>query len=468
LETNELMIQSLPDIFPKIKNAYIVGGSVRDVLRGQSPTDYDIAVFTDPGKFAEMITASQKGRIVEIGKPGKMVTRVILKEFIVDIVSGAGSNIHEDLKKRDFTINAMACDLSTGEVIDCVDGMKDLKNKTIRMVSEDAFIKDPVRMVRAFRLGASLGFEIESLTASAIKNNTKHIKHSAGERIRSELLKILRTSNASTFISKMADARLLFEIIPELTALKECRQNNHHQYDVFDHTMKALQYLEAIIDENTHFMPENRDLLDPFINSKKGALLKFAILLHDIGKPTAKTKDEKSRIKFHGHESISADMAASICRRLRFSSYETEYVNFIIKSHLWPLSLYISSQNKTLKNKWINRFFMKCKDNTLDLLLHAIADFKGKDSDNSEKSRIFEAFAKDIIQSFFMEFMPKTQKPPLITGDDLVKELGLTPSPVFKTLLDKAEEARISNEINTKEEALHLVKTLLENRDHLQ
>ena len=458
------MIQPISNIFPKTKDAYIVGGSVRDLVRGQTPIDYDIAVFTDPKKFAEMIAAGQKGHIIDIGKPGKMVTRVIFKDLTVDIVCAAGSTIIEDLKKRDFTINAMALDLFSGEIIDCVNGIKDIENKTIRMVSADAFIKDPVRMIRAFRIGASLGFEIEPLTVSAIKNSAKHITNSAGERIRVEFLKILATSKAFPFISKMADTQVLFEIIPELTALKECHQNRYHHYDVFDHTMKSLQYLELLLDENSSFMLENRHIFDPFENTKKRALLKFAILLHDIGKPASKTRDEKSKIKFHGHESISADMAATICRRLRFSAHETEYVNFIIKNHLWPLSLYISKQNKTLEQKWLNRFFMKCKDYSLDLLLHAIADFKGKDSEDSERSRLFEAFAVNIIQSYFMEFKPKSRKPPLLTGDDLIRDLDLTPSPVFKTILDKVEESKICNKINTKEEALHLAKTILKNR----
>lgn len=457
------MIQPIPKIFPKTKDAYIVGGSVRDLIRGQSPMDYDIAVFTDPRTFAERIVANQKGRIVEIGKQGKMVTRVILKDLLIDIVPAGGSTITEDLKKRDFTINAMAVDLHSGEVIDCVNGINDLEKKTIRMVSANAFRNDPLRMVRAFRLGASLDFEIDPLTASAIKKNANRITHSAGERIRVELLKLLLTPRAFSFISKMADAQILFEIIPELTALKECHQNRYHHYDVFDHTMKALQYFEALLDTTSGFMPENPDVLDPFIHTQKGALLKFAILLHDIGKPAAKTRDEKSKIKFHGHESISADMAAIICRRLRFSTNETEYVNFIIKNHLLPLSLYISHQNKTLTQKGINRFFMKCGNHTLDLLLHAIADFKGKDGEDIEKSRIFEAFAIEIIHSFFIDFKPKSIKPPLITGDDLIKELGLTPSPEFKTLLYKIEEARILNKINTKKEALTFAKILLKN-----
>ncbi len=438
-----------------------MGGSVRDLILGQSPTDYDIAVFSDPGKYAEMIAANHKGRIVKIGKPGKMITRVILNDLTADIVSGAGSTIKDDLKKRDFTINAMAVDLSTGEVIDCVGGLNDLNDRTIRMVSADAFIEDPVRMVRAFRFGASLGFEIELLTASAIKNNANRIQCTAGERIRVELLKLLITSNAFSFISKMAEFQILFEIIPELMALKQCLQNRYHHYDVFDHTMKALQCLELLLDENSGFITEHRHILHPFIHTEKSALLKFAILLHDIGKPAAKTRDEKSTIKFHGHESISADMAAAICRRLRFSVQETEYVKFIIKNHLRPLSLYISHQNNKLKQKQINRFFMKCRDNSLDILLHAIADFKGKEKEDSEGGRLFETFAINIIRSYFIDFKPKSQESPLMTGDDLIAGLGLTPSPVFKIILNKVEEARISNEIKTKEEAFILAKTML-------
>jgi tRNA nucleotidyltransferase/poly(A) polymerase len=454
---------NVPDIFPKTTNSYIVGGSVRDLILGQSPTDYDIAVLANPGKFVNMLTTGQKSRIVDIGKPGKMTTRVILNDITVDVVLLSGSTIQEDLTKRDFTINAMAFDLSTKAVIDCVGGMKDLKDKTVRMVSKDAFANDPIRMVRAFRLSAALGFDIEPNTLSSIEDNATLIEHTAPERIRIELLKMLLSKKSFPHLLKMADAQLLFEIIPELSALKNCHQNKFHEYDVFEHTMKAFQCLESLLDKNGTFMPNNRNVLSPLVHTEKGALLKFAMLLHDIGKPKAKTTDNTSRVRFRGHESISADMATSICKRLRFSSHETEYVKFIIKSHLWPLSLYISHQDNTLKEKQVNRFFMKSKENTLDLLLHAIADFKGKNSENNGQSDPFETFATNIIRSFFMEFKPKTKKPALITGDDLIRLLGLTPSPLFKTILERAEEARISNKINTKDEALDLAKKIIKN-----
>lgn len=457
---------NVPDIFPKTTNAYIVGGSVRDLILGQSPTDYDITVFPDPGDFVNMLTASRNGRVVDIGKPGKMITRVILDDVTVDVVSGTGLTIQNDLAQRDFTINAMAFDLATKELIDDVGGLNDLKNKTLRMVSKDAFADDPVRMVRAFRLAAALDFEIESNTLSSIKNNASRINRTAAERIRAELLKMLLSRKSFPHLLKMADTQLLFEIIPELSALKHCEQNTFHQYDVFEHSMKAFQYLESLVGEHSDFMPNHRNFLSPLIRTEKGALLKFAILLHDIGKPKAKIKDDTSRVTFRGHESISADMAVAICNRLRFSTHETDYIKFIIQSHLWPLSLYISYQKNGLNQKQVNRFFMKCKENAFDLLMHAIADFKGKNSEDNGRSDQFETFATNIIHSFFMEFKPKTNKPALITGHDLIHTLGLSPSPIFKTILDKIEEARISNEINTKEEALDLAKKIIENVEY--
>jgi len=455
------MIPSLPDVFPKIKGAYIVGGSVRDLIMGRSPADYDIVVSMDPEKYANIITCRHNGSVVNIGKSGYRITRVVLDSIMIDIAPLTGMGIEDDLKKRDFTINAMAYDLQSGKIIDCMAGMRDITAKTIRMVSESALKNDPVRLLRAFRLGASLVFDIEPLTLSAIKRNAGKISRTAGERLRTEILKLLQTSRSYPFLLQMADTGLLFKILPELIPLKNCRQNRYHRYDVFDHTLNAFNHLEYML-ENIHFYMPKLSKKHSYMDDEHKPLLKFAMLLHDIGKPAARSEDKNAKkIKFHGHESIGAGMAENICRRLRFSIRETAYVVFIIKNHLRPLFLYKAWRDKTTSSKILTRFFMKCRDNIIDLLLHAIADFKGKEEDNGERSQLFEAFAMDVIDLFFMKFRPKIQQAPLITGKDLIKDLGLSPSPLFKTILDITEEARISGTIKTKQEALDLAAKIL-------
>ena len=447
---------------PKTKGAYIVGGSVRDLLLGKLPADYDIAVIENPKPFAEKIAEKTSGRLVELGKPGQMLFRVVSKNYVYDISPIAGASIEDDLLKRDFTINALAWDLSSKRVIDCVDGQKDIADRKIRMVSKTVFQKDPIRLIRAYRISATFDFNIEPQTNAAIKDNAELLQTSAGERIRSELFKILAASNSYYFLSQMAKTGVLQAIFPELTDLQTCFQNRYHLFDVFKHTMKAYSHLETILNDCHNFLPEANGQFKPCTDTFKGALLKCSILLHDIGKPSAKTTDSKGNIHFYGHGKKSADMAKNIVHRLRFSNHEASYIDFIIRNHIRPLFLFIAHQNKTITQKGITRFFLKCGKYAPDLLIHTMADIKGKGNKNDERNEAFINFAKEMVKYYFSYFQPEKSKPSLITGRDLISDFALTPSPLFKKILRRVEEARILKKINNKDEAMALVKKILE------
>ncbi len=438
-------------IIPKIQGAYIVGGSIRDIILGRTPFDYDIAVFGNPEKFAKKIALKKSDHIIKLGKNDRKIIRVISDNKIFDISSANGNTIEEDLFNRDFTINAMAYSLSSEKIIDCTGGMKDIADKKIRMVSDTAFEKDPVRLIRAYRIGASLDFEIDINTVSAIRKNAKFIKNSAGERIRSEFLKILQTSKSHHYISQMADTGLLFAIFPELGNLRGCTQNKFHQYDVLEHTMKAFKHLENIF---------NNKIIHR-VDMNTASLLKFAILFHDTGKPLAKKVDGKGNVHFYGHSKKGAEITKKISSRIKLSTKEKYFIDFIIRNHINPLHLFIAKDKGTLTNKGITRFFIKCGDNTPYLLLHSIADMKGKgDKDKKE----FIEFAKNMLSKYFSEFMPRKKNPALITGNDLINKFGQSPSPLFKIIISKIEAARLSNQINTRQEAFLLVKKILKER----
>jgi poly(A) polymerase len=448
-------------ILPKIKGAYIVGGSIRDIILGKSPFDYDIAVFGNPEKFAKKIAVKKSDHIIELGKKDCNIFRVISDDKIFDISSANGNTIEDDLFKRDFTINAMAYSLSSGKIIDCAGGMKDLADKKIRMVSDTAFEKDPVRLIRAYRIGASLNFEIEKNTVSSIIKNAKFIKNSAGERIRLEFLRILQPPESHHYISQMADTGLLFAIFPELSNLKACFQNRFHKYDVFEHTMKAFYHLEKILSNYREFIENINSRIVHSIDENTASLLKFAILLHDTGKPLVKKVDSEGNIRFYGHSKKGAEITKKISSRLKLSAKEKYFIDFIIRNHVNPLHLFIAKSKGTLTNKGITRFFIKCGDNTPCLLIHSIADMKGKGNKGKEE---FIEFAKNMILKYFSEFMPRKKMPALITGNDLINEFGLFPSPLFKKIIFKVEEARLSNQINIRQEALLLVKNILNSR----
>lgn len=459
------MIQFDSSLFPKTEGAYIVGGSVRDLLLDRSPTDYDIAVSENPEQLAKKMAATIKGRLVKMGKHGQMIFRVVSSDHIFDIASLNGESIADDLNKRDFTINAMAFDLKSGKIIDCLGGIKDLADKKIRMVSRDVFKKDPVRLIRAYRIGACLDFEIEPHTVSAIRNQSRQIQNSAAERVRTEFFKMLDSPKSHTFLSQMADTQLLTAIFPELGALKGCFQNRYHQFDVFEHTLRAYHHLETILNDVRKFLPETSIHMSEWVDESRTSWLKCAMLLHDIGKPLKRTVAPDGNAHFFGHSRKGADMALNIGKRLRFSTREKRFIDFIIRNHIKPLSLFLAHQSNTLTSKGKTRFFMKCGPDTAYLLLHAMADFMGKSDDhNKKKDMAFTSFLKGLIQAFFSDFKPRSSEPPLITGDDLIDEFGLTPSPLFKKLLNRIKEATLSNRVQNRQEALRLAKQMLNGR----
>ncbi len=458
------MIHFNSNIFFQTKGAYIIGGSIRDLLLDRIPTDYDIAVKGNPKKFAEKMAKNISGRLVKMGKPGQMIIRVVSNDNIFDITSLNGSFIEDDLKKRDFTINAMAYDLSSGEIIDCLGGLRDLADKKVRMVSADVFKKDPIRLIRAYRIGACLNFEIESQTASIIRAYAKLIQNSAGERIRYEIFKLLGTSKSYHYLSQMDDTGLLGAIFPDFDQLKGCSQNSHHLYDVFEHTMKAYHHLETILNDPAKILPDTYIQIRQYLDEEKTVLLKYAILLHDMGKPWAKTIDNRGEVHFYDHSRKSADLAQKISQKLRFSNREKRFIDFIIRNHLNPLFLFTDIQKKTLTHKRVARFFIKCGDNAPALLLHTLADIMAKRDKPNQLDKDFIWFIKEMIHHFFYGFKPRIKEPPLITGRDLIHEFGLIPSPLFKTILNLVQEAKLTNKIKSRSEALEWVRDYLKSK----
>jgi len=457
------MIPFNKNILPRLKGTYIIGGSVRDLLLGRTPTDYDIAVTGNPEQFAEKLIAKSDGHLVRLGKPGQMIIRVISGDLIFDITSLNGTSIEDNLNQRDFTINAIAYDLYSERIIDCLGGLQDLADKKVRMVSKEIFKKDPVRLIRAYRIGACLNFEIEAKTATAIKSNTQLLKNIAGERIRVELFTMIGTSTSYLYLSQMAISGLLTAIFPDLDRLKGCFQNHHHHFDGFEHTMRAYGHLETLLNDPGKILPDTSAKIHQYIHKNKPALIKCAILLHDIGKPLMKTLDSSGKCHFYGHARKSADMAQKISQRLRFSNHERQFIDGIIRNHMKPLSLFTAYDKKTLTQKGITRFYKKCGEYTPALLLSAIADTKAKQNKLNEKNKALKSFLKKMIFEYFYHYQPISDEPPLVTGRDLIHVFGLTPSPLFRKILDLVDDAKLTKTIENRSEALELIKDVLKN-----
>ena len=456
------MIHLDPKVFPKADGAFLVGGSIRDMLCGRSPVDYDVAVLGDPLEFARLIAARTKGRLVQIGKPGQMIIRIVSDSVIVDVAHAKDASIQKDLLTRDFTINAMAYDLSARQLVDPMGARQDLNDGIIRMVSEDVFKRDPVRLLRAYRIAAQFAFQIEPETTATIEENATLIGQSAAERIRDELFKMLQNAGSHPYLCQMAENDLLFAILPELARLKRCRQNQHHQFDALQHTLLAFYHLERMLKPGAPSATGAGAQLARRIAATQFPLLKFCMLMHDMGKPSTQKADRNGTLHFYGHERRGAQMAKHIGRRLKCSNHFIETIHFLVQHHARPRNLYTALHKQKATPRAVTRFFIQCGAYLPELLVMAAADTLGKATKQNRQSKAFMAFLDQLMFDFENDFRPRASEPQLITGQDLIAEFGLNPSPLFKKILDRVEEERLSRRQMTRQEAIKLVSELIE------
>lgn len=452
---------------PASPGVYIVGGTIRDMLMDKAPADFDIAAVPPCEPLAREIASKTGSRVIPIGKPGAMIYHIAAGDRSFDIAPLYGENIEDDLRRRDFTVNAMAWDVAESRLIDPHSGAADLKARQIRTISPQNLEADPIRLLRAFRLAACLSFSITTDTRAAIAARADRIQEAAGERIRDEWMKMLAVDEALPHIREMDTAGLLTAVFPELAELKHCRQNGHHEFDVFSHTLSAFSHLEALLChpemlQPERIQPENDGTAQP--TAADPVRLKLALLLHDIGKPFCRSRDGAGRIHFYRHESAGADMAAAAGRRLRLSNRHQAYITFIIRNHLRPLLLFTGHQMQRLTCKGITRFFRQSAPFTVDLLIHAIADARGKTS--GERQTAFESFCRQLIRSYLIEFLPKAAAPPLISGHDLIRQCRLSPSPLFSEILSRVETERLAGRLKSRADALQWVKNFLTGHQH--
>ncbi len=414
---------------------YFAGGSVRDILLGKIPKDYDIVTSAKPEEIEDILEHT-----IPIGKKFGVILAVKndhhfeIATFRSDAAYTDGrrpdavyfSDPKEDAFRRDFTINGMFYDPVSKQVLDFVGGQDDLKNKVLRFIGDphERIVEDNLRLLRAIRFKNELELSYASGTFEAIKNNTKLIRNVSAERIHEELTKILIGKNPGQAIREMSETGILEIILPELEELKGVKQPElyHKEGDVFEHTLESIDSL-----------PENP--------SKE---LAWAVLLHDIGKPATFSVD--SRIRFNGHAKKGAEMAAKIGKRLKFSNEMISNLQWLIKHHMMLGDML--KMKKTRQAHWIHQPLFH---ELLELLRADTLGTKPKDlSMYNELKKLSQQ--KETLR-------PKPEE--FITGKELIDEFGLKQGPQIGEILDKIHHAQMEEHIKTKEEASELVNRLL-------
>lgn len=476
-EAAAILAQLQALLAPQGIECYLVGGYVRDGLLGRASHDIDLTVAGDAVGVARRVAAACDARFVLLDETHQVARVVLLRNeerWHLDFATTRGT-IEEDLAKRDFTINAIAMDVdriepgwNEVELIDPLDGLGDIQRGIIRMADNSAFIDDPARLLRAFRLAAELDFSIDYETEATIERDREPIKDVSGERVQDELGRILETGKAAGSLRHLDQLGLLDLLLPELAPSRGVEQPKEHYWNVFDHSLETVAAVERLLVALTRegdlldslaFSPDLAEHLGKGVaggRTRRG-LIKLAALLHDVAKPQAKRIDENGRMRFLGHAQQGAIITDSIMERLRFSSREKRMVTRIIEQHLRPGHLSNADERPT--RRAIYRYFRDTADVGIDILFLSLADHlatRGPALEMDNWQEHVEMTQYMLARRFEEE---TTVSPPkLINGHDLINEFGLAPGPKIGVLLEAVREAQASGEIATKEEALHFVR----------
>jgi poly(A) polymerase len=476
------LLTELSDILTEQHSAYIVGGFVRDWLVGKQTNDIDIAVEGDALSVARELAVAVGGKYVLLDETNK-IGRVVVSgehQWHLDL-SAFVNDIEDDLARRDFSINAMAFELrglisGSSQFIDPFSGKSDLKNKLVRALNQQIFHKDSTRLLRAVRMATELGFKIDSETVKYIQRDCRLVKLVPGERIREELLKMLILPGAAHLLRYLDTLGLLIAIIPELEELKGFEQPKEHYWDVFNHSVEVVATAEFLLreskweygeDDLLKSTPWSKEISEHFneevsSGSSRRVLLKLGALLHDIAKPLTRTVDEAGRTRFLGHPREGAAIAVKVMERLRFSSKEIRLIENLVYHHLRPAQM---SNNGLATSRAVFRYFRDTENAGLDILFLALADYLAT---HGPRLDIKEWKHHNHLINFILTEHSRQEATvlpaKLIDGHDLMNAFGLKPGRLLGELLTEVREAQAAQEINTREEALDLVRKELEKR----
>ncbi len=346
LQDHPLVEPVLEEARARGETVYLVGGAVRDMALGLVPKDLDFAT-EKPYEMAQSIARRYGSRVVSLGKEAFSTYRIPLGGFFLDWVGLAGGSIDSDLRRRDFTVNAIAVDPDTGVFLDPTGGFPDLQRSCLRMASPTALRDDPVRILKAYRMLAQFpSLELDPATEVALSGEKDALMDVPPDRLHVELERLFQCERPGLAVERMAASGVLFILVPEMAALSGLDQNHFHHADVLNHSIEALSRCDGGI-------PWLKGLgLGPF-NAHQVLVLRLACLLHDLGKAETKSVDERG-VHFYGHPKPSAENALVILKRLRFSNAVAEQVSELCLNHLRPLALLKTEPRKTAVRRLIH------------------------------------------------------------------------------------------------------------------
>jgi poly(A) polymerase len=446
------------------RRVWIVGGAVRDAYLGREVSDLDLAVPAGEEREVARTIAADAGTHVFQLSDRFQTWRAAARDgsWQADVSVLRGETIEEDLGARDFTVNAVAVPLAGGEPVDPLGGLADLEAGRLRAVSDGAFADDPLRLLRAARIGSTLGLDLEPRTLELARASAALAADPAGERTFAELRGILTGPDPLRGLALMDGIGLTAAVLPEVEALKGVAQNPNHHLDVHGHTLEVMRELLAVESDLDRFAGDRAAELRKYLDEPladdltRAGALRFAALFHDIGKPV--TRGERDGyVTFIGHDSAGAEIVAGICRRLRTSNKLSAHLQGITEHHL---RLGFLVHQRPLDRATVYEYLSATDPVSADVTLLTVADrLSARGSGPIASPEMVEAHL-ELAREMLGAALDWRRSPPRspIGGRELAAELGIESGPRIGELLEQLRAAAYAGEVSSREEALELAR----------
>lgn len=467
--------------FAQTKNLslYVVGGVIRDHLLGRAKAcvNVDLAIPAKALETARILATQLGGAYVcldEVVGTARVVISSEQERLELDFSDFRAPTLEGDLALRDFTINAMAVPLGiwragpqwVERVIDPLGGRNDLAAGRLRPCFPQTFREDPVRILRAFRFVTELGVSLESSMTSGMRDAVSQLHRIAGERIRDELFAILSTDRASWAMAQLNELGALDVLFPALAHGRGMGQGGYHHLDVLGHQLETVAQCDRMMTDFSEFSPALRPRLAEYVavqmveRRSRRALVKFAGLFHDVGKPATRRITEDGEIWFLGHEHFGAALMEAVVERVRLSNREAEMMTHLVASHLRPGHL---SREPQLTRRAIFRFFRDLGEDGPACLLLWWADRMATRGPSSRLDQIDQQRARleELLNAYFFRAEEVIRPPRLVDGYELMTALQLKPGPIVGRLLQAIEEAQAEGRLHSKEDAIVFARQVL-------
>jgi putative nucleotidyltransferase with HDIG domain len=421
----------------------------------------------DPEQAARAIARAVRGPVFQLsGEFGAWRVVVDQGAWVADVSALQGDTIEQDLAQRDFTVNAMAVPLEGGDLLDPHGGRADLERRVLRVLP-GAYEADPLRPLRMVRFATQLELDPDPDTEALTREHAPHVVDASAERVFAELRHILVSDRVLGGVELADRLGVLAAVLPEVAALQGVEQSHFHHLDVHGHTLEVLREqlaLEHELEEvfGPDIAPRLRKVLDEPLGDDltRGQALRFAALLHDIGKPVTREVLENGRVTFIGHDAVGADLISGICRRLRVSERLREYLAGIARHHL-VLGFMVHERPLTRASAY--RYLMTTRPVEIEVTVLTCADRRATRGKNAEQAIALHLELARELMGYALDWREHGPPKAPIRGDDLARELGIERGPELGRLLAQLEEARFTGAIATREDAIALARRLRQN-----